>query len=389
MAADAPVAVLSDLETKREIANAEAEKHRRRRDELNLLTREWVEKRDALNAQVRSFVEGATVHRQKRDEQNAEVQAAKAERDKWNRRVNELIAGLNDVKRTKAPRGGIPVARLKREVRELEFRQQTMVLKPSEEKALIDAMGRLQQEIRKREKELEADEEVRKLTEELRTTRDTAEASHKRVGELAEAAQREHDAMVALFEQGDATQDGGREERPGQDDASHLLQHDDEPAEILQREGSHVGDTEDAGLQPPLPLVDHEASRLEPVVQVRVARPRGQVERRKGVRPPLGRQQEAKAHARERLPEHLRRAAVARHPLFHPFLQQLLQGLVQGVPGLHRGRERNARLLVGAPVVREVHIQRAPRVGAHRFQDARSRQHERHARQALEPGLEI
>jgi uncharacterized coiled-coil DUF342 family protein len=215
MAADAPVAVLSDLETKREIANAEAEQHRRRRDELNFLTREWVEKRDTLNAQVRGFVEEATKHRQKRDEQNAEVQTAKAERDKWNRRVNELVARLNDVKRTKAPRGGIPIARLKHEVRELEFRQQTSVLKPSEEKALIDAMGRLQQEIRKREKELEGDEEVRKLMEELRTTRDTAEASHKKVGELAEAAQLEHDAMVALFEQGDAARheaDGAQEE---------------------------------------------------------------------------------------------------------------------------------------------------------------------------------
>jgi len=216
MAADAPpVAVLSDLETKREVANAEAERHRRRRDELNLLTREWVEKRDALNAQVRGFVEEATKHREKRDDLNAEVQAAKAERDKWNRAVNELVARLNDVKRTKAPRGGVPVARLKREVRELEFRHQTTVMKPSEEKGLIEAMGRLQQEIRKREKELEADEEVRNLTEELRTTRDTAEASHKKVGELAEAAQQEHDAMVALFEQGDAARheaDGAQEE---------------------------------------------------------------------------------------------------------------------------------------------------------------------------------
>ena len=215
MDADAPVAVLSDLETKREIANGEAEKHRRRRDELNLLTREWVEKRDALNAQVRGLVEEATKHRQKRDELNAQVQAAKVERDKWNRRVNELIARLNDLKRTKAPRGGVPVARLKRDVRELEFRQQTLVLKPSEEKALIDAMGRLQMEIRKREKELEQDEEVRKGTEELHATRDTAEASHKKVWELAEAAQQEHDAMVALFEQGDALRreaDGAQEE---------------------------------------------------------------------------------------------------------------------------------------------------------------------------------
>jgi len=204
MAAEVPVAVLQDLEIKREQANAEAEKHRRRRDELNLGTREWVEKRDARNAQVRGLVEQATAHRQKRDELNAQVQAAKVERDKWNRRVNELMAKVNELKRTKAPRGGVPVARLKRDARELEFRQQTSVLTPSEEKGLIEAMGRLQAEIRKREKELEEDEEVRKAIEELHTSKDTAEAAHKLVGELAEAAQTEHDAMVGLFEQGDA-----------------------------------------------------------------------------------------------------------------------------------------------------------------------------------------
>jgi len=204
MEANVPVEALQDLESKREVANAEAEKHRRRRDELNLLTREWVEKRDDLNAQVRALVEQATQHRQLRDELNVQVQAAKAERDKFNRRVNELLARTNDIKRTRVPKGGVPVARLKHELRELEFRQQTRVMKPSEERGLIEEMGRLQQEVRKREKELEQDEDVKKAIEELRQAKEVAEATHKSVGELAETAQKEHDQMVALFEQGDA-----------------------------------------------------------------------------------------------------------------------------------------------------------------------------------------
>ena len=215
MAAPVSVAALQDLEVKREQANAEAEKHRRRRDELNLGTREWVERRDTLNAQVRGLVEQATQHRQKRDELNAQVQAAKVERDKWNRRVNELIVKVNDLKRTKAPRGGVPIARLKREARELEFRQQTSVLTPGEEKALIEGMARLQAEIRKREKELEQDDEVKKAIEQVREAKEVAEASHKSVGGLAEAAQKEHDQMVSLFEQGDALRkeaDGAQED---------------------------------------------------------------------------------------------------------------------------------------------------------------------------------
>lgn len=215
MEAELSPEALNDLDAKREWANAEAEKHRRQRDELNMGTRSWVEKRDALNAQVRALVEKATQHRQARDELNAKVQEAKGERDRLNRKVNELSGRLNDLKRTKSPRGGIPLHRLKKDIRGLEFRQQTSVLTAGEERALIDEMARLQAEILKREKELEKDEEIRKAITELHEARDAAEAAHKSVGELAEAAQKEHDAMVALFEQGDELRkqaDGAQEE---------------------------------------------------------------------------------------------------------------------------------------------------------------------------------
>src|SRR3989442_15803603 len=82
--------VLEAQQLKRERENGDAECHRRRRDELNDKTREWVEKRDALNAQVRALVDEATQHRIQRDELNAQVKAAKEERDRYNRRVNDL-----------------------------------------------------------------------------------------------------------------------------------------------------------------------------------------------------------------------------------------------------------------------------------------------------------
>src|SRR5207247_1635561 len=81
------VSLLDELQLKRERENQEAERHRRRRDELNDKTREWVEKRDSLNAQVRGLVDTATQHRIQRDELNAQVRVAKEERDKFNRRV--------------------------------------------------------------------------------------------------------------------------------------------------------------------------------------------------------------------------------------------------------------------------------------------------------------
>lgn len=194
---------MSELEEKRNQANAQAERHRRRRDELNAKTKEWIQKRDELNAKVRELIEKASQHKMERDRLNEEVKKAKAEREKWNRKVNELLDELNRLKRRKMPRGAVPLDRLKRDLRALEFKQQTSVLPVDKERDLIEQIARLQAEIKKRELELLEDEEVRRLQEEIEKARQTAEAFHQQVSRLAEEAQVHHDAMVALYEQGD------------------------------------------------------------------------------------------------------------------------------------------------------------------------------------------
>ena len=189
---------------KREKANAEAERHRRKRDDLNDRTRQWVEKRDALNAQARPLIEEATTHREKRDAMNLEVRKAKEERDRWNRKVNDLTAMIGEIKRRKMPRGEAYLFKLKKDLRALEFKQMTSVLTVGKEKALIEEMAKLQAEVNKIEQTLEEDADVKKARQDLAETKESAEAAHKRVGELAEQAQAEHDAMTALYEQGDA-----------------------------------------------------------------------------------------------------------------------------------------------------------------------------------------
>jgi len=198
------VTLLDELQLKRERENQEAERHRRRRDDLNDKTREWVEKRDALNGQVRALVDEATQHRIQRDELNAAVRTAKEERDKHNRRVNELQDHLTELKRRKLPRGAIPLGKLQQEVKRLEFKQMTSVLSVDKERALIDEIQRLQGEMKKLERSLEENEDVRKMKEELTSARDLAEEAHRQVSELAEKAQAEHDQMTALYEKGDA-----------------------------------------------------------------------------------------------------------------------------------------------------------------------------------------
>jgi len=201
---DAMTELLIDLEDKRERENGEAERHRRRRDELNDKTREWVNRRDERNGKVRELVEEAMGHRLRRDELNGQVKKAKDERDVWNRKVNELVDVVNELKRRKLPRGAIPLGQLKRELKELEFKQMTSVLKPGKEQELMKEMTRLQAEILKLEKALEENAEVRKAQQELRDGKEKAEAAHRLVGQLAEEAQKEHDTMTQLYEQSDA-----------------------------------------------------------------------------------------------------------------------------------------------------------------------------------------
>src|SRR5256712_9126785 len=161
------VSVLDELQLKRERENQEAERHRRRRDELNDKTREWVEKRDTLNAQVRTLVDEATQHRIKRDELNALVKAAKEERDRNNRRGNELQEQLTDLQRRKLPRGSVPLGKLQQELKRLEVKHMTSGLGADKERALIEEIQRLEAEGKKLERALEGKEGGREMKDEL------------------------------------------------------------------------------------------------------------------------------------------------------------------------------------------------------------------------------
>ncbi|MFQ5884409.1 MAG: coiled-coil protein [Thermoplasmata archaeon] len=194
---------LVDLEKERDKVNREAEKHKRRRDALNEKTKEWVGKGDELNAKVRELVEEASQHREARDKLNEDVKNLKMERDEWNRRVNELTDHVSRTKRRNLPKGTVPLGKLKKELRSLEFKQMTSVLSVDKERDFVEALSRIEGEIKRREKELEENEEVKAAIEELKVAKEKAEESHKIVGEVADKAQVEHDKMTELYENSD------------------------------------------------------------------------------------------------------------------------------------------------------------------------------------------
>jgi uncharacterized coiled-coil DUF342 family protein len=195
--------VLYDLEKKIDELNAEAEKYRIRRDELNAEAKKWVEERDRLNNEAKKFADAANEHKKKREEYNNKVKEEKVEREKWNKKTFELSDKIRIAKRKKMPKNGDPIAKLKKELKELEFKQMTMVLTREKEEEIIKSISRIQAEIKKREKEIEEDEEIKALRHEYELAKEEAERHHKLVNEYADKAQKEHEKMVELFSKAD------------------------------------------------------------------------------------------------------------------------------------------------------------------------------------------
>ncbi len=194
-------AIIKELENKRNNLNKMAEDHRRKRDKYNSNTKLCAENRTSLNERARTCLRDATDHKKQRDDINNDVQDAKKEREVLNNEYNKMAEKVNKVKRTKLPNKGVPLNKLKQEMKRLEFRQMTSVLSADKERELVDSVGQIQEQIKKREEELEMNKDIRDAIQEAMKAKDKAELVHKRVSELAELAQTEHDLMVKLYEE--------------------------------------------------------------------------------------------------------------------------------------------------------------------------------------------
>ena len=206
--------LIGDLEEKRARHNADAERHKKQRDELNDKTKEWAERRDELNSQVRKFIDEANQKRESRDKLNSEVREAKAKRDEWNRKFNDLSDKAMMLRREKMPKSGLSIRKYKAELRALEKKHMTSVLSPDKEKALMKEMSQLDAKIKEMEREIEQFSEVRTAEKDAREAKENAENFHRQVSELAEKAQAEHDAMLKLYEEADKVRkeaDGAQE----------------------------------------------------------------------------------------------------------------------------------------------------------------------------------
>jgi len=190
-----------ELEKKRAESNARADESRARRDRLNAEARATADERSRILDELHAKSAEAQDHRRHRDELNAAVREEKRLREEWNHKLQELGDKVQELKRNRAPRpGAVPVWRLRKELKELEFRHMTTALTGDQEKRLIEEMKRLEAAIREQDDQLRQDPEVEQTLKAFAEARTEAEKHHAAVGELAEEAQRAHEAMVHLYE---------------------------------------------------------------------------------------------------------------------------------------------------------------------------------------------
>jgi uncharacterized coiled-coil DUF342 family protein len=210
---------IEELERKRAEYNAKADESRAKRDRLNAEARATAETRSRILDELHDKSAEAQEHRRLRDTFNAQVREEKGLREEWNHKLQELGDRVQELKRSRQPRpGAVPVWRLRKELKELEFRHMTTALTGEQEKRLIEEMKRLEASIRDQDEQLRQDPDVEQTLQALTEARTEAEAHHAAVGKLAEDAQREHEAMVALYE----SVDGLR--RQADEVQAHLLE---------------------------------------------------------------------------------------------------------------------------------------------------------------------
>jgi len=195
--------MLKELQEKRTILKNELEKFRNKRNELNTEASKWSAQRNELNRMSRMLMDEAQHYKHERDEYNKKVSEYKVKRDICNKKITEINAEIEKIKK-RCNLTGTPVSELKKEIENLEFRQQTNVLSPEKEKELVTTIASLVSEYKAKMAEIERNAELKSAMEKLESLRKEASLYHKKVTEYADMAQEFHDKMIKVFKEGEA-----------------------------------------------------------------------------------------------------------------------------------------------------------------------------------------
>lgn len=144
------------------------------------------DKKGSLINSIRKHNFDAERYKKARDRLNAQVKEKKKERTGVNQKVKEFFVEYNKIK------GDVPrndFRKLEREIEQLEWRQQTTVLKAEKEDELVKRLEDLKEQMTEFE-------EIAGISKKIDSAKAKSEKSHKKILELSEKSQEQHEKFV-------------------------------------------------------------------------------------------------------------------------------------------------------------------------------------------------
>ncbi|MFQ5887486.1 MAG: hypothetical protein ACE5HY_02185 [Candidatus Hydrothermarchaeales archaeon] len=142
-------------------------------------------KKELINV-IRKNNFGAERFKKARDKLNAQVKEKKKERTKINKEIKALFAEYNKIK-VNFPKNNF--RRLEREIEQLEWRQQTTVLKVDKEDELVKRLETLKEEMKEYK-------DIAAISKKIDKAKAKSEKIHKKILELSEKSQQQHEKFV-------------------------------------------------------------------------------------------------------------------------------------------------------------------------------------------------
>jgi uncharacterized coiled-coil DUF342 family protein len=167
--------------------------------------REFAEKRDELNGQMRSLRDGILGLRSQRDELNTKVKELKQRRDEMRAEIHENVEEIKKlveehrVLAKRRPSESHEI--LQKEIESIDWTIQTTSLTLQEDKALVERVKHLETELSIHRKLEQLAKRIAQLRTEARTMKAETEQFHRQLTENAQKSQETHRKMLENIEE--------------------------------------------------------------------------------------------------------------------------------------------------------------------------------------------
>ena len=186
----------SELRKIRKDYHQKAEELRVGRDELNLTSQTHASERNDLNVKAKEYMDEVHMYRDRRNGLNVEVGQIRDERNEVTEKVNSLKDNFLSLKRKRFSGQNLPpIARLRKQIQELEIKQMTTPLTTDKERALVEEISSLQNKIKQHDELIETDTEVLDARDTFREAENKRRELSKSMQKSRQEAQTAHHSM--------------------------------------------------------------------------------------------------------------------------------------------------------------------------------------------------